>query len=105
MISYASFLDRKLIPDVEHTLTKNSYADLIWSKNNIRIFVHENMAMLTAAPNRIFALGIQPKMLYAFDSVTGELVWEQKGELPDTIAANNSVFIHLPQPTFRHTIY
>jgi outer membrane protein assembly factor BamB len=66
--------------------------DVKWSKSDMVIFVDENMAMLVTAPSRVFAAGIQPKAVYAFDSVTGALVWKQDRVLPDTIVTHDSVF-------------
>jgi outer membrane protein assembly factor BamB len=74
---------------VQHTLAENSFANVIWSKNKIMTFINENTATLLSAPNRIFALGIQPKRLYAFDSATGDVIWKLDGVLPDSMAVHD----------------
>jgi outer membrane protein assembly factor BamB len=93
-LSCAGSLDQKPNTTISHLLAENPYLDVAWSKNDIDIFVHENMSMLVTAPNRIFTLGINPYTytVYAFDSVTGKLMWKQDGALPNTISANGSAF-------------
>jgi outer membrane protein assembly factor BamB len=75
---------------VQHIFIESSFADLIWQKNNIMVFIDLGAPMLTAAPNRVIALGIQPKKLYSFDSLTGELSWEKPGAFPEVLATHNS---------------
>ena len=94
LVSCVSDLDKKPRPTISHMLVKNPYLDVKWSKNDIDVSVDENMAMLVAAPNRVFALGqnIYTQTIYAFDSATGTLAWKQDRAHPDIIAAHDSVF-------------
>jgi len=91
LVSCSSFLNSKPASALQHTLVKNSCADALWSRNDVTVFIDDNMPMLASGPNRIIVSGIQPKKLYAFDSVAGKLVWEQDNVLPDTLAVNNLV--------------
>lgn len=84
-------MDREPNSTVQHVFVESSFADLIWKKEHIMAFIDLGAPTLTAAPNRIIVLGIQPKKLYAFDSLTGKLTWEKPGSSPNILAAYNSI--------------
>jgi outer membrane protein assembly factor BamB len=85
------FLDRGPNSPVRHTFDESLFATVAWSKDNVMTSIDDNSATLMSAPNRIIALGIQPKTLYAFDSSTGEIAWKQNGASPNVIATHNTV--------------
>jgi outer membrane protein assembly factor BamB len=85
------FLDRGPNSTVRHTFEESLFATVAWSKDNIMTFIDDNTATLMSAPNRIIALGIQPDTIYAFDSLTGDVVWKQNGASPNAIATHNTV--------------
>ncbi len=92
LVSCINVLDRRPTTTISHSLVENSFMTVKWFKDDILIFVDENMAMLVTAPNRVFVSGIYPKTVYAFDSLTGILSWKQDGLLPGTISAHDSIF-------------
>jgi outer membrane protein assembly factor BamB len=84
-------MDRSPNSKVRHILSETSFADIAWSKDNIMTDIDKNSATLLSAPNRIISLSVQPKTIYAFDSSTGEIIWEQNGGLPNVIATQDTV--------------
>jgi len=94
LASCTSVLDKQSTPTISHTLMENPFVDKKWSKNDIHISVDGNVAMLVTAPDRVFALEINPYIytVSAFDSVTGILAWKQDGSRPNTIATHDSTF-------------
>lgn len=90
LVSCAGFMDRSPNSNIQHVLVESSFANLVWQKDHIMVFIDVGAPMLTAAPNRIIALGIQPKNLYSFDSQTGNLVWEKPDAFPNILGVYNS---------------
>jgi outer membrane protein assembly factor BamB len=91
LLASCGFLDRGPNSTVRHTFRESPFATVTWSKDNIVTSIDDNSATLISAPNRIIALGIQPKTLYAFDSITGNIVWKQNRVFPNIIATHDSV--------------
>jgi outer membrane protein assembly factor BamB len=91
LVSCGNYPGRGPNSTVKHTFIQNSFASVVWSKDNIMMKIDQNSTALVSAPNRIIASAIQPKVLYAFDTSTGEIVWEQNGSLPQTIAIHDAV--------------
>ena len=90
LLASCGSLEKGLNSPVRHVFGETSFANVAWSKDNIMVFINPGAPMLTAAPNRIIALGIQPTKLYSFDSLTGELSWEKPGIFPDILATHDS---------------
>ncbi len=91
LFASCGYLDRGPNSTVKHTLGENSFATVAWSKDNIMTFIDNKTPTLMSAPSRIIALGIQPATLYAFNSLTGEIVWEKNEMSPNAIATHDTV--------------
>lgn len=89
LLSCAAPLNRGPNSSVKHVLVENSFAKMLWKKENIMIFIDSGASMLTSAPNRIITLEIQPKNLSAFNSLTGDLSWEKPGAFPNILAVHD----------------
>lgn len=90
LISCAWYIDRSPNSTIQHVLVDNSFANLAWQKDHLMVFIDVGAPMVTAVTNRIVVLGIQPKNLYSFDSLTGDLSWEKRNASPNILGANNS---------------
>jgi outer membrane protein assembly factor BamB len=93
LVSCTGILDKGPTTTISHVLLENPYLDVKWAKSDIQFVIAENMTTLATAPNRLLALGTTNTLtciIYAFDSVTGTLVWDSNGLCPPIIATHNA---------------
>jgi len=91
LLSSCGFSERGPNSNVRHTFGGSPFASVAWSKDNIMTFIDGGSSTLVSAPNRIIALTVQPKALYAFDTLKGNIIWKQNGVAPSVIAVHNEV--------------
>lgn len=94
LISCNSNWDKKPSPTLSYQIVENPYLEVKWLKNDLEIAVDENMPRLATGPNRVVALGenLYTQTVYAFDSVSGTVVWQQDFANPDISAIHDSTF-------------